>query len=436
MSIKLLRLGAICAAMFGSVLAVDLPVFYRAPLLEGQPGRTVDDWHTQFSIAYLQGSTNRAWDGNGNKGELFDTWGVLDVTKLGKGIQDRKGYVATGWKDDNSGAFESLVFTGNDGKVSLSGHHEAKELCLSARQNLFSGFYAYVHAPIRSVKHDGLTYKHLGTKAEVNTFLSDHLAGILTDYGYEPLTSSFNRTELSDMIVGAGWQGMDATSFEFFDSLGGGGQIGIVVPCAAKANLRYISAIPTGYDGHWGVKAQIGGEIGLWKMFAFGGSTNATMFFRHEHSLRMKTDKDQVGLIALEKGKALVDRGASWQISGYAKVKATNVASVLVGASFARQEKTCLDVRDEEFLKNVVAAANLGTNKFVSQNDIVNADERFQAWEVYTIHVKAAFDMRAKMKTVFAPAVGVEYSCPVAGKHVFINDMVNGSLDASLEWKF
>lgn len=440
MSTKMLRLMLVCGVLFGQVVARDLPVFYRAPLLDGQPSNDVGDWHTTLSISYLQGGTDHSWNGGSHKSELLDTWGILDVTKLGMGVQDKVAPLTTYWNDAGTGTFDDPDdFTGNDGKVSISGHHETKEFSLELRQNVLLGFYLYAYAPIRSVKNGNITPKYLGENGDVQAFLGANFDGdfatILTEYGYKPINSSYSKTEFSDSLVGLGWQGFDSTSFEVIDSLSGGGEIGVVIPAGAKRNDRFASALPTGYNNHWAVKAQVEGEVGFWKYFALGASTSATMFFRSERTMRMKTSKLQTGVLALDKGYAREDLGSMWGGSGY--LKATGGAfSGFVGASFTRWEKTDLDVREDHFLKRVVDAANQGTGEFVSRDDIVNDDDRLQAGDVYTVHVKACYDMRKKMTSVFAPALSFQYSCPVAGSRIFINDVFAGTLDANLQWNF
>lgn len=446
MSKKFTRLMFVCSIVCAQAVAHDLPVFYRSSLLEGQPGQSIQDWHSALSISYLQGSAHHALNGDGHKSGLLDAWQILDVTRLGVGVQEKVAPLTTYWNDAGTGSFDTASFTGNDGKVSIAGHSEAKELAFNFRQNLFSGFYLYGYVPVRSLKNNHITPTYLGTNADVIAFLGSNFSGdfatILSNYDYQPLTTTYNRTEISDLLFGVGWQGVDTTSFDIIDSLSGGGEFGVTVPCGAQQKQNCVAAMPTGYNGHWGIKAQLAGEVGVWKRLGFGAATSSTIFFREDRQLRMKTDSDQPGIIALDQGRAQVDHGTIWSLSGYAKVNPVDIFSFYLGASFVRQEQTTLDVRDDVFLSTVIADSlvvdheNNTSPPLVSKNEIVGADERFQVWEMYTLHLKASVDMRAMMKSVFAPSASIEYSYPMAGKHVFPSDVISGSLDASLQWSF
>ncbi|MFA6527521.1 MAG: hypothetical protein WCT20_03810 [Candidatus Babeliales bacterium] len=446
MSTKLSRVILICSIACSQAVAHDLPVFYRAAVLDGQPGKSVDDWHSTLSISYLQGETSHAWNEHGHKCGLLDAWGQLDVTQLGVGVQSKVAPLTTYWNDSGTGSFDTATFTGNDGKVSIAGHSETKELSLNLRQNLFSGFYLFGYVPVREIKNNRITPTYLGTNADVQAFLGTNFSGdfatILSAYGYRPLTTSYRKTEVSDTLVGVGWQGIDTTSFDIIDSLSGGGEIGVTIPFGAQQKQNCIASVPTGYNGHWGIKAQLAGEVGLWKFLGFGAATSATMFFREERTIHMKTDEDQPGIIALDSGYAQVDHGSLWSVSGYAKITPAAMVSCYVGASFVRQEKTELEVRDDVFLSTVVANSLIPDEDgnvlapLVSKDEVVNSDERFQAWEMYTLHLKATVDMSSKIKSFFAPAVSFQYSLPLAGKHVFPSDVMSGTFDANLQWKF
>ena len=410
-------------------------------------------------MRYAGGRTRKGFNVGEHKTELFNIFGSTDVTKLGLGLEDldaaSMSKTSDFWKKNGTGTFNKdqiTGVTGNDGKIELRGRLKVEDLALTVKQSVFSGFYVQLYAPLRSVKVDQVGFKNLGKTNipatalySMETFIKDDFPTILKENGFKPFTtfdkSFFKKTTVPEMLFSAGWQGMGSESFGIIDLVRGFLQAGALVPLSGRKNVDDLFSIPLGYNDYWGFNFQASGEVALWKMVV-GGHAGVSVFIPSERSVRMKSDESQTGWFVLGKGRAKVDRGAVWDLSGYIKMdRVFSGLSFLVGYSFTRKEDTQLTIRDEKFLSTVVKAGldhedSVGTKRprFISKNKIINSDVRLRGWNQQTVHAMAEFNAKGCFKSRFAPVVRIEYSYPVVGRRAFATDMIGGTLGLQVSW--
>lgn len=480
--------------LVSSVQATDLPVFYRVPFFCGTLRKDTRDWATEGMVRYGGGDTDDGRNAHQNKKPLFSTFGSSNIINLGLGLEDvtqeKKPVTFDYWQPDNGtdkGKFIGLHIPCDscDGKVDFKADFKARELSLGLKQNLFSGFFVEIYAPLREVRIDCIRHTICGNKTITTTqntpvevdleeqFMQVDLPKILQENGFlvdenSPYDRNFKQTGFSELVLSLGWAGYDDSSFDVIDSAAGSLQAGFIVPLASKRNEDVVFAVPLGYNDHWGCFARLKGEVALWKFLVFGAQAGINILWPDQRCIRMKTappifpadipkifdnkrENEQTGWIVLGKGKAKIDYGAVWDLAGY--IKAENFMgglSVVLGYSFTKQEDSPIHVQDCDFLKTVVDDAfNHVTpsqdpqlccaNKeprFINKDDIVNKDKRYDGFDQHVVHGYVSYDVAYHNDCWYAPMVALEYSYHITGRHVFITNMLAGTLGLRVTWNF
>lgn len=432
-----------------SVNCFDQPQFYRVPLFQSIPTKAVQDWRTTVQARIGDGSTNSAYDSHEHKTALLSAYGLWDVLRLGRNLENITTKIQTyllwgtagAWKDPDTivPALAPL-----DGKIDVSGHFHLTELDLSLQQNLLWGFYAQVYAPLKWIKIDKITPTNRGAAAvngiNVANFLTTTLPTILKENGFKPFDSRFKKSGIGDLAINVGWQAHKDQSGKMIKSIGGMVQAGVIVPTGAERDEDLVVAVPLGYNGHVGYSARGALEIGLWDIVTLGAQFGSTIFSTCDQKRRLVTDKKQQGWLYLEKGFVRVDQGSIWDLGAYAKFdQLGNGIAIVAGYSFTRQEESSLFVRDANYLKTASkAAADAALNApyppLISPNDYANADVRLDGWQYQALHLAIWYDATVDAKKKWAPIVKLEYAYPINGRYSFATDMFAGSLGLSFSF--
>ena len=477
---------------FVSLGANDLPVFYRAPLFQAfhdqQP-----DWTTQLSVRFGGGDTRKGRNVGEHKTDILNIYGPTNISTMGIGLEnlDKKPETKKYWDNDldstsntyginTKGLFKEDVIKKLalcDAKIQLSGRIKVYDLGITLKQSIFSGFYGLAYMPIRRVTIDSVCFKNLGSKeiksdtdVVVDEFLKEVFPKILEENCFGctgettlncndscgcPIENSsckvcvekfFKKTNVPEILLAVGWQGTGSESFGIVDKVRGYVQAGVLIPTSGRVNQDRLFAIPLGYGDFWGFNCQMGAEVALWKI-VLGAHAGVSAFLPSDRSIRMKTDRRQSGWLMLGKGRAKVDRGSVWDLTGYVKAdKLYSGFSCLIGYSFTRKEHTDLNLRHKDdcflstlvdFNKNNKVVCNTCTEDrpiFISREEIVNDDQRFKGWNQQTLHLLAEFDTRTVTDRWFAPIVRVEYSHALYGKRIFSTNVIAGTLGLQMTW--
>ena len=440
------KLVVVCVGLmvYGVGMAIpDSTPFYRATLAQGTPTRSVQDWASQLDARISSGSTYKAWDHDERKVDLFHAHGNFAMKYLGENME---GLSSGGSK---STTYAQLREVGHDsssdaggsitqlysGDVRFKGHFRMRELDLCYKQNIKYGFYIQAYAPLREAKINAIDYVNTLTSSSENatldTFLDDTLDTVLSENGLNPIKSNWGKSGISDVIVSAGWHGMEENVGWILDSFRGFFQIGAIIPCASRRSLDYVFEVPLGHNGHWGVNMHAQAQAVLWKWFAVGVTTDASVFLSKKYMRRMQTSINQNGWIQLEKGLASVNPGNVWNLGAYLGVdRVFGGFSAYAGYTYAKEEKTTLEVHDTAFLATAAAA-----DQYFSKNQQVNADERLEGWYQHQLVLQAEYDFAAH-STKFAPRLNLFYTLPIRGEYAFVTSVIGGTLGLQIGWSF
>lgn len=441
-----------------TLVASDMPVFYRAPLLQEVFPRGGQDWQTRLAVFGGTGSRRSSWTGAEDKVPLFSVYGPVNIMTLGYALQAPKTQTKALWSIDATGAGAGKLGSNtnplgiNDGMIDINGRVRTDQLSIMIEQAALWGFYAQVQVPVRRLRLDSVNFTNRGAQSlsltsgtfDVKDFLTNTTTGlpaVLQEAGFATQLD-YHKTTVSEVLVAAGWRGETEKGLGMMvTSVHGSAQAAVIIPAGGKAHVDQLFSIPVGYDGHWGVQAELAGEIGFWEKLAFGVRGQGTIFFKDDRQVRLKTATTQRGWINLEKVNVNVDLGSLWQAFGY--VKAHQIFggfSAALGYSFTHQEATRVNVRDDNYLKDYVAGPlGLKANPypmFINKDFIANSDDRLKSWEQQVLHLFGEYDVRAHTNSFFAPSVAVEYSYPILGRRSFRTAMLGGGITLHLRWHF
>ncbi|MBY0353773.1 hypothetical protein K2W90_05395 [Candidatus Babeliales bacterium] len=456
---KKLLLKACVFGLFAttSLAAIDLPVFYRAPLFQGTPDWLVRDKASNLSISYMTGSGSAARNGDGSREELLGIYGAVDIARLGLYVENPGALTYPLWRDpsleamgDPAPQFNGFAIPNTDspnGKVVYNGKINTYQVGLTFKQSIFSGLYFMAHAPIRHVKLYNITHKNLGAAAvngkNVEDFITMELPAILKENGFTDINDQFSLTTVPEILVAAGWEGASTTLFnKDLKYLRGSVQIGGLIPVASRKKEDTLIAIPLGYNSLWAIDARASAELGVLEKLAVGINGGATIFFQDHRDVRLKTDANQSGFAMLGKAHTEVDYANLWHLSGYVKVeKIFQGFSALVGYSYTHQDKARVHLEDEKFLKTYAdqQAARMPQPFYISKNDIINADQRWKGWQAHAVHFWAEYDVKVHVPgNDWGPVIAFEFALPIRSesKRSFAINMVGGTASLRLGWTF
>ncbi len=456
---KKLLLKACVIGIFATtrLVAIDLPVFYRAPLFQGTPDWLVRDRASNFTISYMAGSGSQARNNDGSREELLGVYGAVDIERLGLYVENPGATTASLWSDPSlaGGGAPMPEFNGSvvdaadspNGKVVYKGKINTYQVGLTFKQSIFSGLYGMVHAPIRHAKIYNVTHKNLGNPEvngkNVEDFLNNDLPVVLKENGFDNINDQFSKTEVPEMLLALGWEGASASLFsKDLKYLRGFIQIGGLIPLSSRKREDTLIAIPLGYNSHWAIDARTTAELGVFEKFSVGVGASATIFFNEDRVVRLKTDMNQSGFAMMGKANTEVDQANLWHMFGYVKAeKVYQGFSALVGYSYTHKEKARLRVKDEKFLATyqMQQAARMPDPFYISKDEIINTDQRYKGWQTQVVHFWAEYDCKVHVaQNAWGPVVAFEYALPIQSesKNAFSISMVGGTASFHVGWVF
>lgn len=435
------RLSIITLSLCISLLsALDLPQFYRAALFQGDTHESFKDGATHVGFRYAEGSTNEAYNVHENKTHLFNGHGPFDLRMLAINMENIKNYPKTEKYLEEGGTDNANITKFTYGNMAFKGHFKTTEYDLSFQQNITSGLYFYAYLPIRKLVLEQIDHTSAVTACsdcdeheKLATFVTDNLDNILAEHCITPLKTKFDKTAVGDPIIALGWHGeKDFDSNELITKARGSIQAGLLLPLGKKRDENAIFSLPFGYNGHWGFNLRLHGQANVFKHIGLGVNAGITVLLKETRDLRMTTSDVQNGWIKLSKGHATVDQGSVWDAGVYAKIdQPFGGFSALVSYAFTQQERTWLHVKDDCFLKTVLADKKIPHKEYV-----VNSDKTLQKWYQHVIHAVAQYDFKAHTDSTFAPYLEFSYSCPLTGRYIFDTDMLAGTAELCVRWSF
>jgi len=430
----------VCTTLRG----LDLPNFYRATFFQGTPRPNREDFTTNLDIRFSDGHTKTGFDQHDDKKSILDIYGNVDVNKLGINLENLSATnkpITFQYLDETSGTIPGYSFTGNDGKIRLHGTFDTQELDFTLYQNIVLGFFAEIYVPLRWLTTKQIGYTNLTDSSNANAtnfqnFLTNNFDTVLSENGYQPLTTKYDKSGVSDIAIYAGWHGY-GEDFGIIDSIAGTLKIGAVLPAASKQKLDIVGEVPMGYDGHFGFSARAQGQVCIWNYFSVGVNGGIVAFMPKNGTRRMQTDQDQSGLIILERGFGDIDKGAIWDAGFYLGGHLWNKSiSFLLGYSATFGEPTRIGVNDSTLLSTFITAnqADSSIIQKTSKDQIVNSDDRLKEWQSHSLHFMLAYDGHRHMKSTMTPHFSVFYDYPFLGKYSYRTDRWGGELGVTAHW--
>ncbi|MCL4361207.1 hypothetical protein M1446_02520 [Candidatus Dependentiae bacterium] len=402
-----------------SLTAYDVPLFYRAQPLFQEP-RFEKPYLTTLDFTLSGGSTNCARNCAGKKVPLGNIFGIINIKNLALGIPNL----------NQSNPIDQILINlqnlpDNDcfGKLSINGHFEILELVFNGIQNFDKGFFSEFLLPIRRLEISNVNRTDLsptdGEFPNKNTIEWQQFLGQFCPFfkHFNLNTGSFKEFFTGNITFFAGWTKNYeyTTHLDFVDTTL---KVGLQLPTASDPRENHIFNLSTGYEG-FGVPVVWQFSIGAYEWLTVGAQVDGLFLFNDIVPMRIKTDKNQSGLIKIFKDNVKIDQGTAWHIGTY--LKADHIIrgfSFLLGYSYDRKEadrviKTCSKIDPE----------------------IVNSDPSLQGWSMHTLHLNIEYDFESESNP-HGPRIGFVYNRQLAGKNVFSTSLESGYIGTDLCWKF
>ncbi len=446
-----LYLSLLLLCFFTSTLySIDNAHFFKAASFHGDSSTSRWDgkkpyegkeWMSKVDNRYAWGDANSGWNNSGDKTSVLNIYGPQNMLHLFTNVEKRPSELQ--FAELLGNALNQTMTNDSFGQLKFTGEFEITEANVDWRQNLNAGFFIEVHLPVRDVEIEDICFEDLSPctgKFSQDTpewkRLLNNLDVILNNHGYETLASKYDKTDVGDLSILAGWEHIDRESFDMLYSLRALVKAGALAPTGAKDDPRFVFSVPTGYNDHWGIPVHVEVEAAFRKWLDISGRAGATFFFDKTLIRRMKTHEKQNGFIKLEQGKAKVEKGTLWYLGADVRFDHFYQGfSFLFGYSFNRSEKDRLTPK-EKCCKVECNRATL-IDKFNA--DIVNSDSVLQRWYRHTLHFILDYDFSIHgflRNEKYGPRLTIYYDLPVYGKNVFDTEMLGGGIGLDIRWEF
>ena len=408
-----------------ALLAIDNPHFWRATnfLPQFYEPRLERSWLSSLDVAFGTGATKQARNGMGNKVPLGDIYGTYNMRLLGQNVPGKNLALL-----EDALLMQLSAIPANDGfgQLSFNAKFKIKEINFSFTQNINCGFFVQAHLPVRwinisEIAHTDLSPATSTTGADQSnpiwqSFLINFSA-ILKKYNLS--IAPIAKRGVGDLSILFGWTNNyeDTQEIDYFDTTF---RAGVLIPTGQKKNENLVFDIANGYNGHFAIPVSFDFAVGWYDWLTIGAHFGAMTFFQKTHTLRLKTDCAQSGLIALAQGKAHLTPGTLWELNAY--VKADHMVcglSLLLGYSFANKSADSVQALDQTIFTPSILAS----------------DEQFLGWKMHTLQFLADWDFASYEHPCY-PHIGGFYNFIVGGKRIFNTNMIGFEAGVHCGWVF
>lgn len=402
--------------------AYDQPYFYRAAYFLGEP-RFEKAVLTSLDFFGTAGHTRHARNVNGDKTRLFDIYNVHNMHNLADNVSPSNNSTVNTIVEN----LRSVEAPSNSlfAHLSFGASCTIAEIVCNLYQNFVHGFFCQCtvpikHATITAIQPCDLSPYHApGADQRTPAWVDflDHFHEIMHAYDLT-YRSSFKKNAVGDITGVMGWTHTyeDTIYLDFIDVTF---KAGLVFPTAARTDQDLLFDFPLGNDGHLGFPLFAQASIGLYDWLTIGCSTQAIVFADDVRCLRTKTAPEQSGMIMLHKESVNYHRGPLFDATLY--IKSDHIPlnfSLLVGYSYTHKR--------HDFLTPL---------RVTSDVTVINNDQRWQGWNMHTLHLMLEYDF-TKRDTVVGPRLAALVNIPLGGKQIF--DVTMAGIDAGFDmsWNF
>ena len=398
---------------------LDNPHFYRATNMFLEP-RLEHDYLTTFNTTLGGGSTSHGRSCDNTLVPLFDIYGRQSFQTLN---------INTLFTDPNN-QFDKLLTDlarlparENFATVSIDAHFKIVEANLSLAQNISHGLFFFFHLPVRRLKiNDPSFIDHSPDDTLFPNKNTPEWQAVFNQIC--PLLNNYHLNAHSTVSEGVGdlssWLGWthNYQETEILDFIDFTFMAGFLAPTGKQRNESKLFSLPTGYNGHWGFPLCATASIGFYEWVTIGGYLNTLFFLDKNHTMRIKTDSAQTGLIKL--ACAQVSDHPGPLINTGLFFKADHVGhglSVTAAYSFASQQKSHLTPK----------------SSIETDCSIINSDSTLKGWNMHTLNFLAEYDF-AQEDSSMGNRIGLFYNLQVAGSRVFDTNVFGGTYGIDISW--
>ncbi len=307
----------------------------------------------------------------------------------------------------------------NFGSLQFEGKFHSFEILLEAYQNICAGFFFHTMIPIRKLKINRISFKDLTPQSEESIpewqQFRRNFGAILERQ--RASIAPFNKMGLGDITFTAGWARNyeDTETLDFIDI---DARIGVLFPSGKPKDEDEIFSLPLGYNKHYGVPLTFNSSLGLWDWLTAGFHISALFLVNRTHTIRIKTDVIQSGLIKFAQTQAKVDPGSLLNLQLYLKADhVTHGISTYMIYHFNYREPTTL--------------INKGPMDF--DKAALLSDQAYHSWRMHSLQFGFEYDCASKITDV-GPRLGIFYNHVLNGKRIFNADLKYGYIGFDLAW--
>ncbi|MGA9530851.1 MAG: hypothetical protein WBQ73_03085, partial [Candidatus Babeliales bacterium] len=343
------------------------PQWYKAPPFFGEP-RLTKDYLSSGYITLSRAHTHQSRNNAGDETCLLNIYGKHNMRLLGSGVPNKD---ITHPIDLILIQLETLPERKGFAELLYTGNMKLTETTFTFMQNITRGSFFLVRFPFVKLELNSIDYVDCSpndsdfpnrSAPEWQTFLTNFDA-ILERYNLS--TQPYSKQDPGTITLATGWSSsyLDSTLLDYLDLTI---MAGLLIPPGQKTDPNKVFDIPLDYDHHLGFMLSFDTACGICDWFSCGLHLSGAAF-RDEmkENLRMKTNINHNGFIALAQGKADVNKGSLWNVGLFTKADHVIFGlSVLISYLATHKRDDVLYPKD--------------TSIFTPS--IVNHDERYKPW--------------------------------------------------------
>lgn len=240
-------------------------------------------------------------------------------------------------------------------------------------QNGTRGFFGHIHLPVIAL----------------HQFHPKHSQELI-----DRCLDAMERTALSDSTLFIGWT-RTFHHTEYLDFIDLTLKTGVLLPTGTKVPLNRTCAIPTGYNGHWGIPLSVDISVGAYDWITFGAHGDGLFLFNKK-----------------SRHHGEIDPGIVWRLGTY--IKADHFfqgLSLLLAFSYEQKNR----------------------DRFTDCSCINANEQQRRGWHRTIFHFVGEYDF-CHCESNWIPRIGVYYDHQISGKRVFDISMLGGAIGIDISW--
>lgn len=306
------------------------------------------------------------------------------------------------------------------GKFCVTGEYEELSTVVFAKYRLpikLDGtFELAIYAPFKKVEWSDVcwadqTKNVLAEDKEFKEDVSSQLCQKAKELGCLDINANgYSKTGMGDLVVMLNWNKGFKQDKEYLKKVYIHAGVGASIPTGEKKDHDQSLSVPFGYDGAWGIPANLGLDLDFINNIRAGVDLSFLGIFDTSGSYRMKTSRHQTDFLLLQKGDATLSQGPTWKFTLYGKAKKIiGGLSAMISYHFLKHDEN-----------------RLSPKSYCFDYEIVNTAQSLKEWNSQSFVIEAAYDFFPNSK--FNPRISGFYKFPVLGKRVLLAETFGGQI--------